>query len=111
MAKVTGNGTVYFDKTNNKWVGQYIIIEENTKKRKSIHGKTKEEVMRKLAGVHYQYDNGNYIRENGIPLVEILYKNRENKYNANLISDSQYQRLGYVIKSIENSEIGKRNIK
>ena len=36
MAKVTGNGTVYFDKTNNKWVGQYIIIEENTKKRKSI---------------------------------------------------------------------------
>lgn len=58
----------------------------------------------------YDYHNDNFIQENGMPLIKLLKQNRKDKFAANLISESHYSRLEFVIKEIENSDIGNLDI-
>lgn len=79
-------------------------------KRKSIYGKTKDEVHKKLTEIQYNHHNGNFIQKHGISLIRVLEQNREDKYAANLISDSHYARLEFVLKEIASSDIGQTDI-
>lgn len=58
----------------------------------------------------YQKNNKNYIMKHGIPLLELIKNNREKKLSANLISYSQYNRIGQIGKIIEFNRIGKMDI-
>lgn len=107
-----GEGTIFQDKKNNRWVGQCIIgINDNGKNiRKSVYGKTKKEVVEKLNNLKYQVNNDTYIEKNGILLIKIMYDIREEKYKSNIISSGQYTRLKYTINKIEKSKLGKMKI-
>lgn len=110
MNKIVGNGTIYYNRNKKSWIAEYYIEENGKQRRKSISSKNKDDVFKKLNKIMYDYHNDNYIRKNGITLLEVLKQNREDKYAANLISDSHYSRLEFVIKEIENSTIGNMNI-
>lgn len=106
MEKISGLGSIYYHKSKQRWVAQYTEDKNGVKKQKYIYGKTKDEVNRKLTEKQYNYHNDNYIKKYGIPLINVLEQNREDKYAANLISDSHYSRLEFVLREIENSDIG-----
>lgn len=110
MNKIVGNGTVYYSHSKKIWIAEYYVLENGKQKRKSISSKNKDDVYKKLNKIMYDFHNDNYIRKNGITLLEVLKQNREDKLAANLISDSHYSRLEFVIKEIESSTIGKMNI-
>lgn len=106
MEKISGLGSIYYHSSKQRWVAQYTEDKNGVKKQKYIYGKTKDEVNRKLTEKQYNYHNDNYIKKYGIPLIKVLKQNREDKYAANLISDSHYSRLEFVLREVENSDIG-----
>lgn len=108
MAKrVKGEGTIFKNERKNIWVGQYYDgTDENGKSiRKTIYGKTKLEVSKKLNDIMYKKGNSLYIEKSNITLIELIEKNREEKYEANIIGDGQYARLKWTEKKIKESKI------
>ena len=51
-----GEGTVFEDKKNKRWIGQYIAGTSTDGKaiRKSVYGKTQKEVLNKLNEIKYK---------------------------------------------------------
>ena len=74
-----GEGTIFEDKKNKRWIGQYIsgIAEDGKAIRKSVYGKTQKEVVNKLNEVKYQMNNDIYVEKNGIKLVKIIEEIRK----------------------------------
>lgn len=107
-----GEGTIFEDKKNKRWIGQYIsgIAEDGKAIRKSVYGKTQKEVVNKLNEVKYQMNNDIYVEKNGIKLVKIMEDIREEKMLSNTISGGQYARLKWTINKIKNSKIGNMKI-
>lgn len=109
-----GNGedTIFEDKKNKRWIGQYIsgIAEDGKAIRKSVYGKTQKEVVNKLNEVKYQMNNDIYVEKNGIKLVKIMEDIREEKLASNTISGGQYARLKWTINKIKNSKLGEMKI-
>lgn len=111
MRRDKGEGTIWYDKKRNHWVARYVVYDNDNKlQRKSVYAKTKEEIQEKLIEIMYRRNNKDYIRKYGIPLVDLVKQNREKKFQANIISEAQYERIGHVIKNIENTRIGKMNV-
>ena len=110
--KSNSEGSVYYNKSRNRWTAQYYELDRITgnKKRKAKDFKTKEEGKQYLKNIMYQKQNSLYIEHNGIPLVELMKANLRLKYDTNLISDAQYVRTSEVIKSIEKSSISSQSI-
>lgn len=110
--KSNSEGSVYYNKSRNRWTAQYFELDRITgnKKRKAKDFKTKEEGKQYLKNIMYQKQNSLYIEHNGIPLVELMKANLRLKYDTNLISDAQYVRTSEVIKSIEKSSISSQRI-
>ena len=107
-----GEGTIFEDKKNKRWIGQYIlgIVEDGKAIRKSVYGKTQKEVINKLNEVKYQMNNDIYVEKNGIKLVKIMEDIREEKLASNTISGGQYARLKWTINKIKNSKLGEMKI-
>lgn len=107
-----GEGTIFEDKKNKRWIGQYIlgIAEDGKAIRKSVYGKTQKEVINKLNEVKYQMNNDIYVEKNGIKLVKIMEDIREEKLASNTISGGQYARLKWTINKIKNSKLGEKKI-
>lgn len=107
-----GEGTVFEDKKNKRWIGQYItgINSEGKPVRKSVYGKTQKEVLNKLNEIKYEINKDIYVEKNGIELVKIMEDIREEKFASNTISGGQYARLKWTINKIKNSPIGNKKI-
>ena len=107
-----GEGTVFEDKKNKRWIGQYITgtTAEGKAIRKSVYGKTQKEVLNKLNEIKYAINKDIYIEKNGIELVKIMEDIREEKYASNTISGGQYARLKWTINKIKNSPIGNKKV-
>ena len=107
-----GEGTIFEDKKNKRWIGQYIsgIAEDGKAIRKSVYGKTQKEVVNKLNEVKYQMNNDIYVEKNRIKLVKIMEDIREEKLASNTISGGQYARLKWTINKIKNSKLGDMKI-
>ncbi len=107
-----GEGTVFEDKKNKRWIGQYItgINSEGKPVRKSVYGKTQKEVLNKLNEIKYEINKEIYVEKNGIKLVKIMEDIREEKLASNTISGGQYARLKWTINKIKNSPIGNKKI-
>lgn len=110
--KGNSEGSVYYNKSRNRWTVQYYEVDINTgkRKRRTKDFKTQEEGKQYLQNIMYQKQNSLYIEHNGIPLTELMKSNLKLKYDTNLISDAQYVRTLEVIKSIEKSAISSRKI-
>lgn len=107
-----GEGTIFEDKKNKRWIGQYIsgISADGKIIRKSVYGKTQKEVVNKLNEVKYKMNNNIYIEKNGIKLVKIMEDIREEKFKSNTISGGQYARLKWTINKIKKGKVGDMKI-
>ena len=108
-----GEGTIFEDKKNKRWIGQYVsgISADGKAIRKSVYGKTQKEVLNKLNEIKYKIKNDIYVEKNGIELVKIMEDIREEKLASNTISGGQYARLKWTINKIRDSKVGKMKIK
>ena len=90
-----GEGTIFEDKKNKRWIGQYVsgISEDGKPIRKSVYGKTQKEVLNKLNEIKYKINNNIYVEKNCIELIKIMEHIREEKLASNTISGGQYDRL------------------
>ena len=107
-AKKYDDVSIFYDKPRKRY-GAKVTIEKG-KPRKTVHGKTEEEVLLKARQLMYSTRDEKFMEKKGIPLIDLLKMNFERKDEAGKIGDAQYVRTGYVIKYIENSEIGQKNV-
>ena len=108
-AKKYDDVTIYYDKSHNRY-GAKITITKGMP-RKNIYGKTEEEVLLNARKELYGTKDEKFVTSKGMPLVELLKFNLERKDNAGRVGDAQYTRTLYVIKQIENSKIGFKNVR
>ena len=107
MGNTKGQGSVYYIKSRKSWVAQYYEYDHEKNKTVS-HRKTlpsQEDAKKYLASIMYQKSNPIYIKNNGIPLNELMKAQERFKLDTNQISDSQFRRLNETIKRIEKSKI------
>ena len=95
-----GDGSVFFRTDRKKWVAQYYdkdpVTLKTISKRKQFD--TEEEAKAYIRTKMYQKENPLYIKNHGIPLIEIMKSNLQTKYDTNMISGSQYERVSRTLK-------------
>ena len=105
-------GSIYYDKNRKKWRCTYYIyehsIQEEIRKTKSFE--TEQEAKEFLTGIQCQRGNNLFIKNNGIPLNQLMREITQRKLDMNLITERTYARLMRTIKSIEKSPIARENI-
>lgn len=107
-----GEGTIYFSEKLNKWVGQFTAGRKADGKlnRKSVYGNTRKEVKEKMTKALAEVQSKSFIDKSDIT-VEMLGKEIiDNKFNANLISQSTYGRTLETFQHIEKSDIAEIKI-
>ena len=102
-----GEGSIYKHKTRDIWIGQYYdgINSDGKQIRKTIYGKTRQEVVKKINDIMYRKNNMLYIEKSDITLMEIIEKNREEKFEANVIGEGQYLGTKWTENRIKESNI------
>ena len=101
--------SIFYDEKNNRY-GTKITIESG-QPRKSIYGKTKQEVIESVKKLIYQSGNHDYMVSKGISFIDLLRYNFSRRDNAGLIGDAQYSRAERVFKRLEKSKIANINVK
>lgn len=100
--KGNGEGTIYFSEKLNRWVGQCYIND----KRRSFYGKTRKEVNQKMQEAKSQEITGTFVEKSEITLGELAQEIIEDKRKSNLINQTTYNRNRYVLRQIEEHNIG-----
>lgn len=105
-------GSVYYDKKDNKWRCIYYIYKQDTQEetRKTKSFTTEKEAQDFLTSIQYQKGNDLFIKNNGIPLNQLMRENVQRKLDMNLIGERTYARTLETIKKIEETPISKENI-
>ncbi|MCI9178047.1 MAG: site-specific integrase [Clostridia bacterium] len=105
-------GSIYYDKKRKNWRCTYYIYEkdkqEETRKTKSFL--TEQEAKDFLTSIQYQKGNELFIKNNGIPLNQLMRENIQRKLDMNVIGERSYARLMETIRVIERSTMSKKNI-
>lgn len=105
-------GSIFYNAKKQRWQASYYIVDKDTKLEKRVT-KTfmkKEEAEQFLSNILYQRNNEIFIKNNGIPLNQLMRANIQKKLDMNLISETQYARVLKTIEIIEKSPIVKRKI-
>lgn len=108
MAKNTyGNGTIYYSKPKEKWVGQIKVgIKIDGKiNRRTVYGKTKKEVKEKIKRIQAEVITGVYKQPSELTIPDLANSINDNKKALNQISDTAHSRNKETIKIIENDPI------
>ena len=110
--KGSSTGYVFFNKQRNKWNAQYYEYNVKTgiSKQKTKSFDAEEEANKYLSTIMYQKENPIYIKNNGIPICEIMKSDLKLKYDTNQISATQFSRVSRTIQSVEKTKLGKKNI-
>lgn len=105
-------GSVYFDKSKKKWKCSYYIYENDTfnENRKTKTFNTEQEAKEFLTSIQYQKGNDLFIKNNGIPLNQLMRENAKKKLELNLIGERTYSRILETIKTIEKNPVAMQNI-
>lgn len=112
MSKKEKNGSIYFDNARKNWRCVYYAYEKNTGKeiRKSKSFQEEREAKDFLTSIQYQKGNDLFIKNNGIPLNQLMRENANKKLELNLIGERTYIRTLEIIKTIEKSPVATQNI-
>ena len=110
--KNSGIGSVYYNKDRKNWIASFNIIDIETKKDKRIRKSfsTKEEAERYLRIIQYQKGNEIFIKNNGIPLFELMRLIQKRKLDTNQIGKVAYNRLQSTLNVINKSEVAHKDI-
>lgn len=111
MARSKGEGSIYYIEKRKKWPAQYTITVGDKQVRKTVYGNTKREVADKLLDLRVQMKDIDLIKEHGMSIIQIMKDIRDKKFNSNRIKEGQYTRITKTIEKIENSSLGKLNVK
>lgn len=111
MARSKGEGSIYYIEKRKKWSAQYTITVGEKQVRKTVYGNTKREVADKLLDLRVQMKDIDLIKEHGMSIIQIMKDIRDKKLNSNRIKEGQYTRITKTIEKIENSSLGKLNVK
>lgn len=110
--KGSSEGSIYYRKERDNWIAQYydydVMQDKSVRKSKSFG--TKEEAQKFLDSIMYQKENKIYIEKHGLPLYDLMIANLNNKRDANLISDAQYDRVLRSLSVIRKAPFIYRNI-
>ena len=112
MSKKEKNGSIYFDNARKNWRCVYYAYAKNTGKeiRKSKSFQEEREAKDFLTSSQYQKGNDLFIKNNGIPLNQLMRENANKKLELNLIGERTYIRTLEIIKTIEKSPVATQNI-
>lgn len=111
MARSKGEGSIYYIEKRKKWSAQYTITVGDKQVRKTVYGNTKREVADKLLDLRVQMKDIDLIKKHGMSIIQIMKDIRDKKLNSNRIKEGQYTRITKTIEKIENSSLGKLNVK
>lgn len=105
-------GSISYQKSRNRYLAQYYIYDNETKteKRAQKYFLTEEEAKEFLNTLQYQKGNELFIKNNGIPLNQLMRSILKRKLDMNIISETQYQRVLCTIRSIERSPMVEKKI-
>ena len=105
-------GSIYYDKARKKWRCLYYAVDKNTfdEIRKSKTFTTEEEARNFLTAMQCQKGNDLFVKNNGIPLNQLMRANAQKRLDMNLIGERQYARILHSIKKLESSPILNKNI-
>lgn len=106
-----GEGTIYYSEKLGKWVGQFTAGRKANGKinRKSVYGNTRKEVKEKITQALADVQSKSFIEKNDTTIYMLGKQIIDNKFNANIITDSTYGRSLGTLEHIKNSDIA--NIK
>ena len=105
-------GSIYFDDKRQRYIAQYYVIdkETHTEKRLKKSFMSEEEAKDFLNTMQYQKGNEIFIKNNGIPLNQLMRSIQKRKLDMNVISETQYARVLKTIAVIEKSPVVKQKI-
>jgi len=110
--KNSGIGSVYYNKERKNWIASYNIFNAETKQEKRVRKTfpTKEEAERYLKIIQYQKGNEVFVKNNSIPLYELMKLIHKRKLDTNQISKVAYNRLQSTLNVIDKSEVVHKDI-
>ena len=96
-------GSIYYDKKDKKWKCTYYILDLETKKQKRKYKsfETEQEAKDLLTSIQYQKGNDLFIKNNGIPLNQLMRENAQKKLDMNIITERSYTRILESIKKLK----------
>ena len=105
-------GSVYYDNKKQRYIAQYYIIDSKTgvEKRAKKSFLCEDEAKDFLNTIQYQKGNEIFIKNNGIPLNQLMRSILKRKLDMNVISETQYARILKTIAVIEKTPIVKKKI-
>lgn len=110
--KNMGVGSVYYNKDRDNWTASFNIIDKETKKEKRMRKSfgTKEEAEKYLKIIQYQKGNEIFIKNNSIPIFDLMKLIQNRKLDTNQISKIAYNRLQCTLNVIDKSEVAHKDI-
>ena len=110
--KNSGIGSVYYNKDRRNWIASFYILDAETKKEKRVRKtfQTREEAERYLRIMQYQKGNEIFIKNNSIPVFELMRLIQKRKLDTNQISKIAYSRLQSTLNVIDKSEVAHKDI-
>lgn len=105
-------GSIYFDDKRQRYIAQYYVIDKETHNEKRLKKSfmSEEEAKDFLNTMQYQKGNEIFIKNNGIPLNQLMRSIQKRKLDMNVISETQYARVLKTIAVIEKSPMVKQKI-
>ena len=105
-------GSIYYDKNAKKFRCIYYVKENNTlnETRKTKSFSTEQEAKAFFKTIQCQKGNDIYIKNNGIPLNQLMRALAKRKLDMNIIKETQYTRILSAIKKLEKEPFTKKNI-
>ena len=106
-----GEGTIFKRKRNGKimWVTEYTIAmyDEKTgkRKRKTIYGKTRQEVKKKLEKVITELNTDTYVDKSRVTFYDLAKEFIDTAYKMNKLKESSYSRKLHTLKNISTHYI------
>ena len=105
-------GSIYYDKKDKRFRCVYYVFDNKsqTEIRKTKSFLLEQEAKDFLTSIQYQKGNDLFIKNNGIPLNQLMRENAQRKLDMNIITERSYARILESIKKIEESPMSKKNI-
>lgn len=103
---------IYYDNSRNKYVVSYNKMDNATEKKQRIRKSFNTEEEAKQYKQELEYKSGNiiFIKNNGIPICELMKFIEEEKFKTNRIGEQQYGKNFRTISKIEQLAIGKKDV-
>lgn len=111
-----GEGTIFKREINGKtfWVTEYTIAmyDEKTgkRKRKTIYGKTRQEVKNKLEKIITELNTDTYVDKSKVTFYDVAKEFIDTAYKMNKLKESSYSRKLHTLKNISSHYIAQMEL-